>query len=156
MWGDTLDAHLTLWRKKMNSETRTEGAREQVQGLEPWGLIYFRACVHEIYWQKNFKSKKTLVVSPECSENRPSTAKRPRMVKRTNSVNNSHTIGLISCTKTVLVASPCHPLLPLALTRNRAPGSTTLVSDQSSKFATSRFPVSTHTSEKPSHHGGQG
>lgn len=31
----------------------------------------------------------------------------------------------MSCTKTVLVESPCHPRLLLALTRNRAAGSTT-------------------------------
>ena len=34
--------------------------------------------------------------------------------------------GLISCTKTVLVDSPCHPRLLLALTRKRHPGSTTM------------------------------
>jgi hypothetical protein len=32
---------------------------------------------------------------------------------------------LMSCTKTVLVESPCHPRLLLAVTRNLAPGSTT-------------------------------
>lgn len=38
-----------------------------------------------------------------------------------------YTMGLMSCTNTVLVASPCHPLFPLALMRNRPAGSTTKI-----------------------------
>ena len=38
---------------------------------------------------------------------------------------HSQTMVLMSCTKTVRVASPCQPLFPDALTRKRAPGSIT-------------------------------
>ena len=40
-------------------------------------------------------------------------------------INHDAMMCFISCTKTVFVDSPCQPLLLLALTKKRAPASTT-------------------------------
>ncbi len=124
---------------KRTLERKGPGQRARTRGL-----IYFQACVYEIYWQKNFKCKKTLLVLQLLRESTFDSEKAAYGKHTSNSSNSvkislPHTIGLISCTNTVLVASPCHPLFPLALTRNRAPGSTTLVYNEPSKIATSRF-----------------
>jgi hypothetical protein len=97
-----------------------------VNTSRPGGLIYFRPCVIEINRTHHFKCRNFDSTSPATPPTMDLRHRKNRAWKTLiEFTNTAHKIGLISCTKTVLVASPCHPLFPLALTRNLAPGSTT-------------------------------
>src|SRR5260370_34640987 len=95
---------------KRTLERKGPGQRARTRGL-----IYFQACVYEIYWQKNFKCKQTLLVLQLLRESTFDSEKVAYGMHTSTSSNCVkisllHTMDFISWPNTDLVASPCHPL----------------------------------------------